>query len=320
DNASGTAAELGLARAFAAAGGAPRTLVFVTFAGEEMGLLGSAHYVRHPALPLDRTVLMVNLDMVGRLRNDKVFVGGADSAKELRQVLDDAARGLGLTLQLRGDPFSPSDHTSFYAAGRPVLFLFTGAHGDYHRPTDTWEKINAPGLASVATLAMRVVSAVAREATPPAYVRIEAPVRGQGGGYGPFFGVIPDFGDADRPGVKITGVRAGSPAEQAGVRAGDIIEKFADADAVREIEAADVGRASSQRQEPLGAAPGDVVFAVERRVGIEAPVHAGASPDTEAVGRVCVRIEGPRDVIGVGHDEGRPEQKVRLERRQIAER
>ena len=230
DNASGTAAVLGLARAFAAAGGAPRTLVFVTFAGEEMGLLGSAHYVRHPALPLDRTVLMVNLDMVGRLRNDKVFVGGADSAKELRQVLDDAARGLGLTLQLRGDPFSPSDHTSFYAAGRPVLFLFTGAHGDYHRPTDTWEKINAPGLASVATLAMRVVSAVAREATPPAYVRIEAPVRGQGGGYGPFFGVIPDFGDADRPGVKITGVRAGSPAEKAGVRAGDIIVKFAGVD------------------------------------------------------------------------------------------
>ena len=82
----------------------------------------------------------------------------------------------------------------------------------------------------MATLAMRVVSAVAREATPPAYVRIEAPVRGQGGGYGPFFGVIPDFGDADRPGVKITGVRAGSPAEKAGVRAGDIIVKFAGVD------------------------------------------------------------------------------------------
>ncbi|PYO02620.1 MAG: aminopeptidase [Candidatus Rokuibacteriota bacterium] len=231
DNASGTAAVLGLARAFAAAGGAPRTLIFVTFAGEEMGLLGSAHYVRQPALPLDRTVLMVNLDMVGRLRNDKVFIGGADSATGLRPIVDEAARGLGLTLQLRGDPFSPSDHTSFYAAGRPVLFLFTGAHGDYHRPTDTWEKINAPGLATVATLAMRVVSKVAGEATPPTYVKIEAPARGQGGGgYGPFFGVIPDFGEAERPGVKITGVRPGSPAEKAGVQAGDVIVRFAGVD------------------------------------------------------------------------------------------
>src|SRR5262249_7030719 len=97
DNAPCTAALRRPARACASAGGAPRTVIFATFAGEEMGLLGSAHYVRHPALPLDRAVLMVNLDMVGRLRNDKVFVGGADSAKELRQVLDDAARGLGLT-------------------------------------------------------------------------------------------------------------------------------------------------------------------------------------------------------------------------------
>src|SRR5204862_2883323 len=178
DNASGTAAVLGLARAFAAAGGAPRTLVFVTFAGEEMGLLGSAHYVRHPALPLDRTVLMVNLDMVGRLRNDKVFVGGADSAKELRQVLDDAARGLGLTLQLRGDPFSPSDHTSFYAAGRPVLFLFTGAHGDYHRPTDTSDKINADGLRAVATLATRAITTVAAAPSAPATAKVEVPAPG----------------------------------------------------------------------------------------------------------------------------------------------
>jgi len=230
DNASGTAAVMGLARAFAQAGGAPRTLIFTTFAGEEMGLLGSAHYVRHPAMPLDRTVLMVNLDMVGRLRNDRLFVGGADSATGLRQLVDDVARGLGLTLQLRGDPFSPSDHTSFYTAGRPVLFFFTGAHSDYHRPSDTWEKINAPGLATVATLAMRVVTAVAREATPPVYVKIVPPARSQGGGYGPFFGVVPDFGEAERPGVRITGVRPGSPAERAGVRAGDIIVRFAGVD------------------------------------------------------------------------------------------
>src|SRR5262249_61837359 len=105
------------------------------------------------------------------------------------------SRGRGHTLPLHGDPFSPSDHSSFHAAGRPVLYLYTGAHGDYHRPTDTWEKINAPGLATVTTLAMRVVSAVAREATPPAYVRIEAPGRGQGSGYGPLFRGLSALGE-----------------------------------------------------------------------------------------------------------------------------
>ena len=228
DNASGTAAVMALARAFAAAGGAPRTLVFAAFAGEELGLLGSSHYVKQPPLPLDKTVLMVNLDMVGRLRDGKLYVGGVDSGTGLRRVLEEAGRGLGLTPQLRGDPFAPSDHTVFYTAGRPVLFLFTGAHDDYHRPSDTWEKINAPGLQTVVTFAARLVETVATEPAPPAYVKIEAPARGAGrGGYGPFFGVIPEFGESERPGVKIGGVRPGSPADRAGVRAGDVIVRFA---------------------------------------------------------------------------------------------
>jgi hypothetical protein len=228
DNASGTTAVMALARAFAAAGAAPRTLVFVAFAGEELGLLGSSHYVKHPAFPLDKTVLMVNLDMVGRLRDGKLYVGGADSGSGLRRVMEDAARGLGLTLKLRGDPFAPSDHTVFYTGGRPVLFLFTGAHGDYHRPSDTWDKINGAGLQTVVTFAARVVGTVAAEPAPPAYVKLEAPSRGSGrGGYGPFFGVVPEFGESDQPGVKISGVRPGSPADRAGVRAGDVIVRFA---------------------------------------------------------------------------------------------
>jgi len=217
-----------LADAFARSGGLPRTLVFAAFAGEEMGLLGSSHYVKRPAFPLERTVLMVNLDMVGRLRDGKLYLAGVDSGNGLRKLVAEAARELGLSLQLRGDPYAPSDHTAFYTRERPVLFLFTGAHADYHRPTDTWEKLNPQGLRTVTTFAACIISAVAREATPPAYVKLPAPpLRGRGGGYGPFFGVVPDFGEAERPGVRISGVRPGSPAERAGVQTGDFIVKFA---------------------------------------------------------------------------------------------
>jgi aminopeptidase YwaD len=226
DNASGTAAVLGLARAFAAAGGARRTLAFVAFAGEELGLLGSAYYASHPAMPLEMTAAMVNLDMVGRLRDGKLYVGGVDSGSGLRRLVSESGRGLNLVLEMRGDPFAPSDHTTFYTAGRPVLFVFTGAHDDYHRPTDTWDKINAPGLATVTTFAARVVAALAAEPASPTYVKLTAPAREVRGGYGPFFGVIPDFGEAARPGVRISGVRPGSPAEKAGVQAGDVLVRF----------------------------------------------------------------------------------------------
>jgi hypothetical protein len=230
DNASGTAAVMALARAFAAVGGTPRTLVFVAFSGEELGLLGSAEYVRHPAVPLDKTVLMVNLDMVGRLRDRRLYVGGVDSGSGLRALVGRLAADLPLAPELRASPFAPSDHTSFYVAGRPVLFFFTGAHADYHRPSDTWERINADGLASVATLAARVVAAVAADPTPPAYAKVDAPARGSRGGYGPYFGVVPEFGEGPSGGVRISGVRPGSPADKAGVRAGDVIVKFGGVD------------------------------------------------------------------------------------------
>ena len=161
DNASGTAAVMALARAFASAPRAPRTLVFAAFAGEEMGLLGSTHFVRAPPSHSATTVLMVNLDMVGRLRDGKVYVGGVDSGDTLRTWVTDAARGLALTPELRGDPFGPSDHIAFYAAGVPVVFLFTGAHGDYHRPTDTWDKLNPQGLELVTAFTARIVAAAA---------------------------------------------------------------------------------------------------------------------------------------------------------------
>jgi aminopeptidase YwaD len=263
DNASGVAAVLGLARAFGAAGGAPRTLVFVAFAGEEMGLLGSTHYVRRPARPLDRTVLMVNLDMVGRLRDRTLYVGGVDGGSGLRELV--SAQAGGLHLALRGDPFGPSDHTAFYAAGRPVLFLFTGAHADYHRPSDTWDRINGAGLAEVTAFAARVVDAAASTAAPPAYVRLAAPPSSVRGGYGPFFGVVPEFGERESGGVRVGDVRAGSPAESAGVRAGDVIVTFA---GMTVTTLQDFSFALRSRR------PGDRVDVTVRRDGAEHRFHA----------------------------------------------
>jgi hypothetical protein len=225
DNASGTAAVLGLARAFASAGGAPRTLLFAAFAGEEVGLLGSAHYARHPAWPLEKTALMVNLDMVGRLRHGRLYVGGVDSGTGLAELVTGAAGELPLSVQLRGDPWSASDHSSFYRAGRPVLFFFTGLHGDYHRPSDTWDKINAEGLASVTALAARVVRAAATARETPRYVAIDPPRPRRA-----LFGIVPDFDVPEPPGVRVAGVQPGSPAERCGVQPGDLIVRFAGAD------------------------------------------------------------------------------------------
>jgi S1-C subfamily serine protease len=168
---------------------------------------------------------MLNLDMVGRLRHGRLYVGGVDSGTGLRELISDAARDLPIAVQWRGDPWSSSDHSTFYRAGRPVLFFFTGLHADYHRPGDTWEKINADGLASVTALAARVVSAVAAAPTGPRYVAIDPPpVRGA------LFGIVPDFEDPDEPGIRVAGVQPGSPAERSGVKPGDLVVRFAGRD------------------------------------------------------------------------------------------
>jgi aminopeptidase YwaD len=229
DNASGVAALLAVARAFAAAGPPRRTVLFAAFGAEELGLLGSAQLVKSPppACAVEKMQLMVNLDMVGRLRGGKVYVDGAETAKGLRdEVTSLVARPtpLPLALAFGGDGYGPSDHTSFHARGVPVLFLFTGAHADYHRPTDTAEKIDAPGIVEVARLAFRAARdaadrqgrlEVVRAAGPP-------PERGERS-YGTYLGGIPDFAERTEPGVALTGVRPGSPAERAGVTGGDVL-------------------------------------------------------------------------------------------------
>jgi aminopeptidase YwaD len=230
DNASGTAALLGLAEALTRSGAGRRSVVFVAFSAEELGLLGSTHYVGQPAVPLDRTVAMVNLDSVGRLRDGRLHAMGIDTGQGLRVLVEQAAQGLPAPLTLRGDGVGPSDHTAFLNRERPVVFFFTGPHADYHRPGDTWDKIDADGLRTVTTVAYRVVRALADRDERPAFVRVPggSPRAGAGAtGYGPYFGAVPDFGEPSRPGVRLGGVRPGSPAERAGLQAGDIIVRFA---------------------------------------------------------------------------------------------
>jgi hypothetical protein len=259
DNASGTAVVVGLARAFAAAGGTARTLVFVLFGAEELGLIGSAHYVAHPAWPLERTAAMLNFDMVGRLRGGTFTIGGVDTGDRLRAAVADAlAHVEGTAGEIRGTPYSASDHTRFYTAGMPVLFFHTGTHADYHRPSDTADKLNADGMARIAAIGGRVVESLsdgarpvfARVAPPPARAR-----RGSGGG--PLLGVGGD-GRTPGDGVRLGHIIPGSAAERAGLRDGDVLVRVGDAP-VNTFE--ELRSAIRARQ------PGDVVRLVYLRDG-----------------------------------------------------
>jgi aminopeptidase YwaD len=228
DNASGSAAIVEIARSLAATpGGLRRRVAFLLFAGEESGLLGSSYFVKHAPFEVGSIVAMINLDMVGRLREDKINVMGVKTGVELEQLARRFVGAQGLVGSYGGDGYGPSDHTSFYAAGVPVLFLFTGAHADYHRPSDDAETLNYAGLARVSNVAADLIRALASAEDRVRYVAAPAPmIMGGGGGYGPYFGSIPDFGEA-AGGVLLAGVRAGSPAERAGLRKGDLLMRFA---------------------------------------------------------------------------------------------
>lgn len=227
DNASGTAAVMELARLFAAHP-AKRTIVFASFTGEELGLLGSQWFVEHAPVAVDSIAAMVNFDMVGRLKNDKLIVYGVATATELPAIVDSANVSPKLAISAVGDGFGPSDHSSFYTKGIPVLHFFTDLHDDYHRASDDVEKINALGEARVVALAERVVRSVADRPARLTAVRVAAPVAAAGSreGSNTYFGSIPDMAAGDEPGMKLTGVRAGSPADLGGLKAGDIIVEF----------------------------------------------------------------------------------------------
>jgi acetylornithine deacetylase/succinyl-diaminopimelate desuccinylase-like protein len=225
DNASGIAALLEVARLLHARHPA-RTIVFIAFSGEEIGDIGSAYFVKHPLVePVDSIYAMLNMDMVGRLRRDRLLAMGAATAQEFPALLDSLNRKESARFDLRasGDGWGPSDHASFFAAKRPVLQFFTDLHEDYHRTTDRWQKINAVGLARVAAFVADVTWTLANRRTPLTFVDAAPPQMAAGGsGYGAYLGTIPDM-TGSPGGVRLTGVRAGSPAEHAGLKAGDVI-------------------------------------------------------------------------------------------------
>jgi hypothetical protein len=221
DNASGTALLVEVARRLAAGPRLPRSVLFAAFSGEERGLLGSGHYTANPAVPLADTVAMVNLDMVGRLAGDKLIVQGTGTGTGLEPLVDRLVAARGLTAAKEPGGFGPSDHASFYAKKIPVLHLFTGAHADYHRPTDTAEKINFDGLVRLADLVTDLVRELAMAPERPAYVEVASPQFARGGDR-PYFGSIPDFGKPGG-GYAISGVAKDSPAALGGLAGGDVI-------------------------------------------------------------------------------------------------
>lgn len=226
DNASGTAAVMELARLFARKP-ARRSIIVANFSGEELGLLGSQYFVEHSPVPLDSIDAMLNFDMVGRMRDNKLIVYGVATAKELSAIVDSANTAPKISVTALGDGYGPSDQSSFYAEGIPVLHFFTDLHEDYHRATDVASKVDVADEARVVDFAERIARAIADRPARLTYVRSAPPPRmAQGDGNGAWFGSVPDMSAADVVGVRLMGVTPGSPADKAGVRKGDIVVEF----------------------------------------------------------------------------------------------
>jgi len=290
DNASGTAALIELARRLTTQRPKPRrTIVFIAFSGEEEGLLGSNYYVNHPVVPLQKTIAMINMDMIGRLRDQKLMIGGIGTAPEWRAMVEGqnspenmatAAANQGLsgtmpppsfanlkvnldpkmtpvgypvvmgangpvvtaeaahtpmeaakpfTLTLNEDGYGPSDHSSFYSKQIPVLFFFTGTHNDYHKPSDTSDKINFEGEAKIVSFVERIIRDLDKSDKRPTYAVAKSESQGRASGFRVYLGTIPNYADSN-DGLKLDGVRDDSPAAKAGLKAGDKVIKLAGRD------------------------------------------------------------------------------------------
>ena len=231
DNASGTAAVLQMAK-HVAKRPRERSVVFVAFAGEERGLLGSVHFVNHPPVPLDKIVAMLNLDMVGRVDGEKLGVGGTGTAAQFDAIIAAVDEQSPLRLEPaaarvggRGG-VGPSDHASFAAKKIPVLFFWSGNHIDYHRPTDDPEKINYAGMAHVVDAGLELIDHLARMPRTQYVDKFDSTSMSMGT-MRVRLGIMPEYAD-EGDGVKVGTALPNSAAAKAGIREGDVIVQIGD--------------------------------------------------------------------------------------------
>ena len=262
DNASGTAGVMELARiAERNPQSWRRSVLFMAFAGEEIGLLGSSWFVNHPTVPLNNIDAMLNMDMIGRMTKDRLYVGGVGTSPELKPLLQSLDPGRDPDLVFSDTGYGSSDHTSFNARKIPVLFFFSGLHTDYHKPSDTADKINAPGAMQVLALVYGAMNRLSAEPAKLPYTDLQEalpqPATPRSRGYGPYFGSVPDFRD-DLKGVLFSAVQDNSPAAKAGLKAGDLLVEF-DGKVIQNLN--DYAYALRAKQ------PGDIVQVVVKRQG-----------------------------------------------------
>jgi len=232
DNASGTSGLLELAQLFSnQRDRLKRSILFIAFTGEELGLLGSGHYVKHPTIPLESTVTMLNLDMIGHLNNRLLIVDGVGTSPGFDSLARVHNLDSAFILKLNKDGFGPSDYSSFFSKQIPVLNLFTNINEYYHRPIDTYDRLNYEGLQKIVAYAASLALDLDRIPNRPKFVATEMPkmAGNTGRSMRVFVGTIPDFSEQSE-GMKISGVRQGSPAAKAGLQGGDIIIKFGKVD------------------------------------------------------------------------------------------
>jgi len=227
DNASGVAAVIAAGRALAR-DGRQRNVLLAFWSGEEIGLLGSAAFVAAPPVPLHAIAAYLNFDMVGRMQDNKLFVQATGTSNAWRRVLERANVPAGFDLVVQDDPYQPTDVATFNDAGVPSLSFFTGAHSDYHRPTDTADKVDYRDLDRVAAFGADIATRIDALATPPVFVKVDRPVasRPSRGAARVFTGTIPDYA-SDVKGLRLTSVVGGGPADKAGLEKGDVIVEVA---------------------------------------------------------------------------------------------
>jgi len=262
DNASGTAGVLELAKLISANKQAfKRSILLMTFSGEELGLFGSNHFVNNPTVPLASIAAMINMDMIGRLSNRPLNVMGTGTSPDFPGWVTDANKAVGLNLAFSSGGHEGSDHVSFNGKRIPTLFFFSGLHSDYHRPTDTADKIDGKGAIQVLSLVAGTLESIANAPGKLLYTEVkdERPQTASGGGspYAVYFGSVPDFRD-DLQGVLFADVRADSPAGKAGLKPGDLLVEFA-GEPIKNLY--DFTDALGSKK------PGDVVSVVVKRNG-----------------------------------------------------